>query len=329
MRVNRSLLNWGVFLIALGGVPLAVQQGWADASIAGDLWRLWPLILVGIGLGLIMRWTPLAWFGGALVAGTFGLIFGALIAGGVSGISSACVGIGNGDSVTTEDGDLASTVDFRVAIDLSCGELQVSRASGATWDVSAVHDPAEPPVIAGTRTDLSMSQAEDGGDFFVLGQQSRNEWNVELPATAAITLETTLNAAEAVIDLGSGPVAEVNATFNATDTTLDMGGVTTPAPARLDLTFNASSGALSLPQGTVVGAIILNASSLELCVPETVEVRLSLEATLASDDLADSGLLKIGNSWETQGFATAAERIDLSLDSTVSSISMERPEVCS
>ena len=89
MRVNRSLLNWGVFLIALGGVPLAVQQGWADTSIAGDLWRLWPLILVGIGLGLIMRWTPLAWFGGAIVAGTFGLIFGALIAGGFSGISRA------------------------------------------------------------------------------------------------------------------------------------------------------------------------------------------------------------------------------------------------
>ena len=69
MRINRSLLNWGVFLIALGGVPLAVQQGWADASIAGDLWRLWPLILVGIGLGLILRWTPVAWLGGALVAG--------------------------------------------------------------------------------------------------------------------------------------------------------------------------------------------------------------------------------------------------------------------
>jgi len=94
MSINRGLLNWGVFLIALGGVPLAVQQGWASSGIVGDLWRLWPLILVGIGLGLILRWTPIAWLGGALVAGTFGLIFGALLAGGVSGISGACVGIG-------------------------------------------------------------------------------------------------------------------------------------------------------------------------------------------------------------------------------------------
>ena len=329
MRVNRSLLNWGVFLIALGGVPLAVQQGWADASIAGDLWRLWPLILVGIGLGLIMRWTPLAWFGGALVAGTFGLIFGALIAGGFSGISSACVGIGTGQSVTTQDGDLASPTEFRVDVELSCGALEVGRASGSTWGVTAVHDPAEPPVIEGSRTDLTIKQSDGGGDFFVLGQQSRNEWGIELPATAAIALDTTLNAAEATIDLGPGPVAAVSATFNASDATLGLGGATTPVPARLDLTFNASSGSVSLPQGSVVGSVTLNASSLDLCIPAAADVRLDLEATLASDDLGASGLVNTGSAWQTEGFATAATRIDLSLTSTVSSITVERPEVCS
>ncbi len=79
MRINRSLLNWGVFLIALGGIPLAVDQGWIEADIARDLGQLWPLILVGIGLGLILRWTAFAWFGGALVAATFGTIFGAAV----------------------------------------------------------------------------------------------------------------------------------------------------------------------------------------------------------------------------------------------------------
>ena len=36
MRIDRSLLNWGVFLIALGGVPLAVQQGFTDSGIAAS-----------------------------------------------------------------------------------------------------------------------------------------------------------------------------------------------------------------------------------------------------------------------------------------------------
>src|SRR3990172_7821911 len=123
MSINRSLLNWGVFLMALGGVPLAVQQGWANASIAGDLWRLWPLILVGVGLGLILRWTPIAWLGGAIVAATFGLVFGALLAGGISGISSACIGDGNGPATTTEQGGATTEPDFLLELELSCGEL--------------------------------------------------------------------------------------------------------------------------------------------------------------------------------------------------------------
>ena len=47
------------------GSRLAVDQGWLEPDIAGELGQLWPLILVGIGLGLILRWTPLSWFGGA------------------------------------------------------------------------------------------------------------------------------------------------------------------------------------------------------------------------------------------------------------------------
>ena len=121
--INRSLLNWGVFLIALGGVPLAVKQGWAEESIAGDLWRVWPLILVGIGLGLILRWTPMAWLGGAIVAATFGLIFGALIAGGVQGVSNACIGLGSGETRTTSESGPTSGSTFDLQLELSCGDV--------------------------------------------------------------------------------------------------------------------------------------------------------------------------------------------------------------
>lgn len=329
MRINRSLLNWGVFLIALGGVPLAVQQGWADSSIAGDLWRLWPLILVGIGLGLILRWTPMAWLGGAIVAGTFGIIFGALIAGGVSGISSACVGIGSGESATTEDSDFASSTAFRLDIELSCGEVAVERGTGATWAVEAVHDPADPPVIEGSPSALVITQSGGDDGLFFLGQQRRNEWDVQLPASAAISTDMTLNAAEGTVDLGGGPVATFNGTFNASDIGLDMAEATTPEPAPLNVTFNASSGKLALPAGSIIGNITLNASSLEVCLPQSAEARIELESTLASDDLGKSGLSKSGDGWQTAGYATAATRIDLSITSTVSSVSVERPEVCS
>lgn len=329
MRINRSLLNWGVFLIALGGVPLAVQQGYADESIAGDLWRLWPLILVGIGLGLIMRWTPLAWVGGALVAGTFGLIFGALIAGGFSGISNTCVNLGSSDTATTQDSDLASATEFRLDVELSCGQLEVSRATNASWDVVAVHDAAEAPIIEGTQTDLRLRQAEGGDGFFALSQQARDEWTVQVPADAALSTDVTLNAAEADIDVGDGPIASIGGTLNASDATLDLGAATTPSPARLELTLNASSGSVALPVGSLIGDLKVNVSSLELCIPASAEARLRVDATLSSDDLDSSGLVKDGNAWQTDGYATAATRIELSITSTLSSLTVERPEVCS
>jgi hypothetical protein len=327
MRIDRSLLNWGVFLIALGGVPLAVQRGWADAGIAGDLWRLWPLILVGIGLGLILRWTPVAWLGGAIVAGTFGLIFGALVAGGLQGVSSACVGIGGGESVTTSENGPADGASFALELELSCGDVTITRASGAEWTLRAQHGPDDAPTIESTVDRLRLGQP--GNDaIFVLSQQARSEWQVGLPAQAALDVGITLNAASGSLDLGSGPVERVGGTFNAGDVDIDLSAATTPQVADLSLTYNAASGSLALPVGSLTGSMTLNASALDLCVPADAEARFELESTLSSDDFSGSGLTQVGDSWQTPGFDTATERIDVSITSTVSSISVQRPEVC-
>jgi hypothetical protein len=327
MRIDRSLLNWGVFLIALGGVPLAVQRGWADAGIAGDLWRLWPLILVGIGLGLILRWTPVAWLGGAIVAATFGLIFGALIAGGVQGVSSACVGLGGGEVVTTQKSGPASGGSFDLQLEISCGDLGVARAATPEWTVVAEHGPGDAPTIEGTESGLRIEQG--GGDaLFALSQQTRSDWQVALPADAALSMGMTLNAANGSTDLGEGPIARVDGTLNASDMDLDLSSATTPQPASLSMTFNASSGRLSLPAGSITGRLTLNASALEVCLPTAAEARFELESTLSSDDLASSGLTQVDDGWQTAGFDTAASRVDLSITSTVSSVSIERPEVC-
>lgn len=327
MRINRSLLNWGVFLIALGGVPLAVQQGWANAGIAGDLWRLWPLILVGIGLGLILRWTPLAWFGGALVAGTFGLIFGALVAGGISGISGACIGPASGATSTTEESGPASAGTFRLDLELSCGDLEIARATSAGWTVSAEHGADDPPSIEGTADGLSIHQDDEEG-FLAFAQRTRNTWTVGLPASAPVAVDVTLNAADGQIDLGAAPLDSLNATFNASETDIDLASATTPQPARLGLTYNASSGTLSLPEGSLIGGATLNASSLDVCIPTGAEVRIELQSTLSSNDIEASGLTRSGDGWQSDGYDTASTRIDLSFTTTVSSLSFARAEVC-
>jgi hypothetical protein len=328
MRIDRSLLNWGVFLIALGGVPLAVQQGFTDSGLAGDLWRLWPLILVGLGLGLLLRWTPLAWLGGAIVAGTFGLIFGALVAGGITGISSACGELGD-DAVSSSQSGSASPTAFAVDATLSCGELAITRDGGSGWSVEALHAEGEAPTIEGDTTGLSVLQDEDGSGPIVFVPARRNEWQIHLPARPAVGLDVTLNAADGAVDLAGGPLGTVNGAFNASSVTVAMAGATAPETARLDLAFNASSGTVSLPAGSVIANVDLNLSSVTLCIPAAAPLRVELDSTLSSDDLEASGLEQRGEGWQTPDYDTASARVDLNVSSAVSSLTIQRPEVCS
>jgi hypothetical protein len=344
MRINRSLLNWGVFLIALGGVPLAVDQGWLESDIARDLGQLWPLILVGIGLGLILRWTPLSWFGGALVAATFGVIFGATVVsvrdsdftdlqGVIPAIASSnCAGNEVG-SASTRDGKVADPDEFELDATLSCGQLDVKRAAAATWSLAARHDPDDAPRIEetdrdGATTRLELSQ-QPGDDLGILGWQARSEWDVEVPSGAALRLDTTLNAARSTVDAGSGPVERVAGTFNASDVRLDLGEATMPSPASVDLTFNASDADVVLPVGDIGAGITLNASSLDLCVPAAAALRVDYSSVLGGDDLGSSGLTEERpGEWITPDFASAGERISLTITNTVSSFSIDRPETC-
>ncbi len=92
MRVRRGYLGWGVFLILAGAVPLAVRSGYLSDDQIGRLWSLWPLILVGIGVGLILSRTPFAFVGGLIVAATVGLMVGGLLSTGVGAFSTGACG---------------------------------------------------------------------------------------------------------------------------------------------------------------------------------------------------------------------------------------------
>ncbi len=49
MQIDRRLVGFGLSLITVGAVMVAVRQGLLSEDTAGRAWSLWPLILVGIG----------------------------------------------------------------------------------------------------------------------------------------------------------------------------------------------------------------------------------------------------------------------------------------
>jgi hypothetical protein len=330
MRLNRGLFNWGIFLIALGGVPLLVQLDRLEPGVVGDVWRLWPLILVGIGLGLVLRLTPLEFLGGALVAATFGIMFGSLLAGGFGGFggfSGAC--IGGGERETSSRSGLASSTGFDLQLELTCGEVTVARAPSARWVVEAAHAPDRPPIVEGSSSGLSIRPTSDAEGVLGVLDQARNEWSVTVPSLGALSVGATLNAGTGRLTLGPGALSSVGMTLNASDSRVDLRDATSEGTMSLGMTYNASSGTLLLPLATnVSGGITLNAASLTLCASPDTAMRVQTSGTLSSDDLGGADLERVGDAWQTAGYADAMQAIDLRISSTVSSVSVDRSGTC-
>lgn len=76
MRVNRRFLYSGIFLVAIGGVLAVADVAGLDSRLIADALRLWPLAIVAIGIGIVLRRTRFSLTGGILAAAVLGLLLG-------------------------------------------------------------------------------------------------------------------------------------------------------------------------------------------------------------------------------------------------------------
>ncbi len=327
MRVDRRFLNWGIFLIVLGLVPLLVRLDVISSSAIRDAWRLWPLIFVGLGLGLLLRRTAVAPIGGLIVAGTLGLVIGSLIA--VGGTFSAGCGIGHGTGPvvrTSNDGQFSGrSAEVLIAID--CGDLEVGTQGGSGWSIEAQDPEGHPASVDAGPTGLTV-RAPEGDDFFgiLTGSRGPRTWSVTLPEEPGLIVRTDLNAGAGRLDLGYANLDQFAGTFNAADVRIDLSD---SAVGGLDLELNAGSGRVALPgRSSFDGSIGVNAASLELCVPDEVGLRVTVGGALNSADFSGQGLTKTGDSWTSSNWGTAANRIDLRIDANAASISLNPAGGC-
>src|SRR5918998_2185816 len=124
MRLNTSLLGWGAFLIALGAVPLAVDRGVVARDAVQAWWSLWPVLLIGGGIALVFRATPIATLAGVVVAAGAGLMLGGAVATGFAGLPvSACGDERDTAPFSEAGGDLREG--GSIDVELDCGDLEV------------------------------------------------------------------------------------------------------------------------------------------------------------------------------------------------------------
>jgi hypothetical protein len=80
MRLNRTLLYTGVFVLAVGVALLLADVRQVGSAELIAVLGLWPLAVIGAGIGLIARRSPLSLAGGLLAAALPGLVLGGILA---------------------------------------------------------------------------------------------------------------------------------------------------------------------------------------------------------------------------------------------------------
>jgi hypothetical protein len=326
MRVRRGYLGWGVFLILAGAVPLLVRSGYLTDDQIGRLWNLWPLILVGIGVGLVLGRTRFDFVGGLIVAATFGLMVGGLLSTGIDTISSGACGSDSGTvAFPARDGSL-STDEGSVDVRLDCGDVTVAVAAGNAWRIEGRDaDGTGPDIESGERSLKIHSQDNDGGRIWVLDKGAT--WRITLPDAPRLALDLQLNAGSATVALGGAALGTLDLELNAGSATVDLTSVRQIKDIRFGL--NAGSLGLTLPNLSMTGSIEANAGSAKLCAPPGAALKLQTsDSIIASYDYAGHGLVQNGSTWTTPGFDTAAVRIELRTVANAGSFTLDPEGGC-
>lgn len=310
MRINRRLLYWGVFLATLGGVLVVADLGGLSAGSIADALRLWPLAIVAIGAGLVLRRTRFGLAGGMLAAAVPGLVIGGAFSV-APRLAVDCGAAGEPTTVASREGTFDGPA--RVTVTTACGTLDVTTAAGSRWELAAGNTSRQAPTIDATSRSLSI---ETGGHEGWHGLDGRNAWRLTLPTTAIEELSLVVNAGEGTIDLPDAAIGGLDITTNAARTTVDLSQASVSS-----VTGTANAGALfiSLPATSdITGSLKVNAAELRVCVPESLGVRLKHAGVL--NGIRVNGLEQTGGAWQSANYTSAAHRADLTVNVNLGSV---------
>jgi len=325
MHIRRGYLGWGVFLILTGAIPLMVRSGYLSQDQVDRLWTLWPLILIGIGVGLILSRTRFDFFGGLIVAATLGLMLGGLLSQGINVVSGGTCGSNAGTSFQTRDGTFGGST-ATVDLELDCGDLAVGVGGGTSWHLEGSDKDGIGPNVNSSDGSLEVrSRDRSGGSVFDFGH--RDDWRLSVPDGVRLDIDVQVNAGTGKLDLAGASLGTVKLALNAGSTTVDLTGVR--EIVGIEFGLNAGAVGVTLPSHSMTGSIKANAGAAKLCAPPGAGLRLHTgDSVIAAYDYADKGLVKDGSTWTTPGFDNAAVQIDLRTEANAGSFALNPEDGC-
>lgn len=306
MRVNRALLYGGVFLVATGGVLVAAEAGRIETATLADIVRLWPVAVIAIGAGLVLRRTRLSLGGGLVAAALPGLLIGSGLAF-VPRIPGDC-GVREVPVISRTDAG-AFGGPASVSVRSGCGSVEVSTLPGSGWRLDSGNTVGRTPIIDADDVSLSISGERAGWNVLNGG---RDRWSLALPTSRMEDLTLAVNAGSGRAGLPGADIGHLELVVNLGDLAVDASGASLDS---LSATINWADVSLRLPGGQDLGgqdlggSIHLNNGELQVCAPPGLG--LSVDTRGAGREVTAAGLEVPGGDWQSPDFDTAIHRANL------------------
>ncbi|HOJ04656.1 MAG TPA: DUF5668 domain-containing protein [Bacteroidota bacterium] len=297
---------WGTLFVIIG--VLGLLNNFFSINIAwGTLWKLWPLLLVFLGLSVFLKDSKVKW----VAVGAIGLLTGLVL---FSSVQHGC------DSVDTlvergfdgDDSSVTITQTLTESYDSASGRAYFSLEGGA--GNYSIGDTTSDYVRADVRSSISgymlTRETFDGIDrFHVEMTESSVHWKGKARNRVRVALhpeplwDIDIDAGAATLDLDLTP-------YRVRDLSLEAGA------ASIDVRLGARSDTTNV-------TIEAGASSVKLHVPEEVGCEIVTESALSSKDFP--GFVKMrGGQYRTGNFDTAKRKMYISVETGLSSISVRR-----
>ena len=296
-RQRRRGLFWPLVLIGVGLIFLLGNYGFIQPVSFLSLLALWPvlLILLGIDIAFARRW-PLQTLAAEVVIIGLALLLAATQPNALSltsfsfGGSSSCRDPQS--SISVPRGALQS-----YALNVNGGAARYHLRGGATDAVNATASYDELCLTVrdtvGSRGDVRLTQ---GGTR--LG--GNNDITVNLANELPVSLTVNAGAGELDLDLHDVKVTDVRLNVGASSTTL----------------------VLPHPNGDVSVRADGSASRLVIEIPSDVEARITISGGLVSSSSSNPRATKSGNVIETAGYATAKDRVTVTVTGGATSVAV-------
>jgi len=293
-----------LILIFLGGIFLLQNTGYLPPNFWLNLWRLWPVVLVLIGVELLLA-HRVPWL---ILVGLAAVV----LVGGAIGINMGMPGSTTDTGIsTTNQTSLNGATQAAVTVRFGAGTLTLGPILQPQSDQLASMTYQGPQQLAPqpryTVSNVGVGQLEyqstpRGAPSFVPFAEGRAD---------AAQMDLTLSP--------NVPITSLTVQTGATDARLDLSSLRVSA---LDMSIGAATTWLRLPQaGQTTAHISGGASTLTIEIPQGVAAQIQLRGGLSTVNVDQSRFPQVSdNVYRSPDYDTAANKVDLSIETGVTTI---------